>query len=437
MTQEEKRKILEEGLIVFDTCSLGRIYLMTREAQKNMVAILMLLKERIWIPAQVKLEFSVHHNEFRYRALNSCYEFGKSHTYVDRYIKSIIRLQQRLSIGGFHPYFSQEASDALEKNKQQIIESKEQIEKIKNEQWEQQKEKIQTSANEDDLYKLFSTLNAGHGFSLKELITIAEEGESRYSHRIPPGYMDEKEKHGIQKYGDLILWKEILHEAKNVKKDVLFISDDVKEDWNVKKTDIIRPELESEFEKETGEKILKLRLEDFIKELVAISQLKDNCLPIFDGLDIVYYQLQKEKDRKKRAKDGIQFMILRCSECGHEFDVGDDELCLEWESNGIDERSMGPEYAYCSHEEVSCPKCGKRIELTMHIWEYPIGAFNYQNIEAEGAEVVDEMNLEDSVPFMSEDFDTCLLCGERKELMEDMDICYDCYRRKMEDLEQE
>lgn len=437
ITAEDKRKILNEGLIVFDTCSLGRIYLMTRDAQKNMVDILKLLKDRIWIPAQVKLEFSVHHTELCHRALYSCYEFGKSHTQVTDYIKSVSVLQERLNKPEFHPYYSQDACEKIEKSKKQLEEAVAKIEEIKNEQWELQRDLIKKTAAEDDLFQLFLTFQVGEGYSIDELIAIAVEGEERYNHLVPPGYADRTKKNGIQQYGDLILWKEILRKAKNIGKDVLFVGDDIKEDWNVNKTDMIRPELEKEFQDETGHKLLKLRLEKFIEELENASQETDNSLPLFVGLDFVKHQLLKESERKERAKKHLRLMTLHCDGCGHEFEVGDDDLCMEWEPDGVDERSMGPEYSYISHNEITCPKCRKQIELTMYVWEYPVGAFNYQDIKANGAKIVEEMNLEGCVPFMSENFDTCMLCGERKELMDGMDICYDCYRSKMNELEKE
>lgn len=67
------------------------------------------------------------------------------------------------------------------------------------------------------------------GFSKEELNNIFTEGAQRYSDSIPPGYKDKAKENN--QYGDLIIWKEILKEAKKQNKSVIFISNDLKEDW--------------------------------------------------------------------------------------------------------------------------------------------------------------------------------------------------------------
>jgi hypothetical protein len=60
-----------------------------------------------------------------------------------------------------------------------------------------------------------------------------EVGPGRYESRVPPGYKDanDNSKQGFHKFGDLILWFEIIEQAKATQKPVLFITDDRKEDW--------------------------------------------------------------------------------------------------------------------------------------------------------------------------------------------------------------
>lgn len=60
----------------------------------------------------------------------------------------------------------------------------------------------------------------------------------RAADKIPPGYLDNtnekknKKHEGISnEAGDYIIWEEILIWAKKEKKDVIFVSDDLKEDW--------------------------------------------------------------------------------------------------------------------------------------------------------------------------------------------------------------
>lgn len=75
----------------------------------------------------------------------------------------------------------------------------------------------------------------GDSFSDEELKAIYKEGKERYDKSIPPGYMDkkDKEKNGDQSlYGDVIIWKELLRRfGKSNSDNVIFITDDLKEDW--------------------------------------------------------------------------------------------------------------------------------------------------------------------------------------------------------------
>jgi hypothetical protein len=76
----------------------------------------------------------------------------------------------------------------------------------------------------------------------KHLDDIYKSGQDRYKRQIPPGYKDDvKDKDGYhifngltfeRKYGDLILWEQLLNEVKTREvKHVIFITDDNKEDW--------------------------------------------------------------------------------------------------------------------------------------------------------------------------------------------------------------
>ena len=53
----------------------------------------------------------------------------------------------------------------------------------------------------------------------------------RYEHSIPPGYKDKNDKIGFQIFGDLIIWKQIIEYASEIQKPIIFICNDLKEDW--------------------------------------------------------------------------------------------------------------------------------------------------------------------------------------------------------------
>ncbi len=56
-TSEEYERLWKEGLIVLDTNVLLNLYRLPTTARDELISVLELLKERLWIPHQVALEF--------------------------------------------------------------------------------------------------------------------------------------------------------------------------------------------------------------------------------------------------------------------------------------------------------------------------------------------------------------------------------------------
>jgi PIN like domain len=85
------------------------------------------------------------------------------------------------------------------------------------------------------------------GFTINELLKIYEEGEIRFKYNIPPGFTDRKKKDNLndknkdntnntdfllkRKYGDLIMWKEILKHIESKEINLIFIQNEKKPDW--------------------------------------------------------------------------------------------------------------------------------------------------------------------------------------------------------------
>lgn len=100
---------------------------------------------------------------------------------------------------------------------------------------------------------LITNTQLANDFSREDIYDICEEGENRYKREIPPGYKDGKQKDGIRKYSDLILWKEVIRYAKQKQTNIIFVTDDVKPDWwNIDNGRYeFLPQLVKEFEKNT------------------------------------------------------------------------------------------------------------------------------------------------------------------------------------------
>lgn len=94
------------------------------------------------------------------------------------------------------------------------------------------------------------------------------QAEIRYDRKIPPGYMDAKSKEAPRKYGDYVLWLQIIEYARSTKCDVIFVTDDKKVDWwwdSKGETLGPEPRLRDEFRKETGQQFYAYRSNQFIR----------------------------------------------------------------------------------------------------------------------------------------------------------------------------
>ena len=135
---------------------------------------------------------------------------------------------------------------------------------------EQARTTIQHVGDLDPIYDRLQAITlpgTGQPFSEDERQKVYQEGRVRYSRSIPPGYEDAKEKPDPQRFGDLLIWEQLIKEAKEKQKPIIFVTNDLKADWfeqtNPRRS---RWELHMEFFQRTGQVILIWPLERFQSE---------------------------------------------------------------------------------------------------------------------------------------------------------------------------
>ncbi len=208
-------------LFIFDTNILLNLYRYSEETYIDFMNTLESseINDKIWIPFQVAKEFHANRIETIRDQKNA-------------YTRIISEIEKRISgfvSGELIKYTRHSRIDVsevvsiLEDSKNKIVLL------LKN-----QEENHPNFLNEDPIYlrleKLFDD-KIGNEFSDESLAKIYEIGSERYASSIPPGYEDSK-KSGNEKYGDLIIWNEILNFAKeNSLPFIIFVTDDAKEDW--------------------------------------------------------------------------------------------------------------------------------------------------------------------------------------------------------------
>lgn len=166
----------------------------------------------------------------------------------------------------------------------------------------------------------------------------------------------------------------------------------------------------------------------FIEKLKALYGKKPDELPLFDELDNVAYALGRlAHERQLIQSHSGDRIYLRCQSCGHEFSIWTDDLYLDWESSSYDDREMGEEIEWCSESSVDCPYCVNEINLSFYAYEYPVGVFNEGHVESDGADLLNDPDIEKISP-ISDNFsssDVCWKCGQEARV-DDMGLCEGC-----------
>jgi hypothetical protein len=176
------------------------------------------MKDSLWIPYQVGLEFHRNRLDVELGALDA-YE-----KLTQEYESSLNQARERLRQLRAHPVISVERElAALDMFLQDFRR------RMANAQVEHPREAIAHAVSRiTDLLEG----RVGDKWRPEMLSALKREGEDRYAKKIPPGYKDAKKDSGeFDKFGDLIIWKDMISKAKAEKRPVIFISDDAKEDW--------------------------------------------------------------------------------------------------------------------------------------------------------------------------------------------------------------
>ena len=274
---EEFEKLWSDCLFTFDTNILLHLYRYQDDTRDMFMGIFRNEKfiNRLFLTHRVGFEFVRRRPEVISEQETS---YSKLLSIVDRDV------MQPLSNNKRHPHLSVGLLSDLSHV----------VHRIKAEMTEKAKE-IKTKHSNDSvleqLVELFDN-RISTKFSDEEMSDLCAEGEKRYNDLVPPGYKDNVKK-GNDKYGDLIIWKQIISHAKSFDppKDVIIVTDDTKEDWWLIHDGMKNPHpvLIEEFYKETGQRIYFYTADMFLKhasELIntAVSQdVIDEVVEIREG----------------------------------------------------------------------------------------------------------------------------------------------------------
>lgn len=263
---------------IFDTNILLNIYYYNSDGKRIFFQLLKSLDNRAWLPFHVALEYQRN----RLKIINDCFESNQ------KIIKRIENLNTKMDFDetsfdkikeNFKDFFNK--NNTLDDKFKEFKESYKNILSDSQSKFKDISKPIldeinrinsdQISINSHDhvrdrLDNIFKQDRLGECLFNNEsdLDNFNKDAEKRFLNQLPPGYADEKEKGEdffifqnykyFNKFGDLIVFKEIIKHAKdNNLENIIFISEEKKEDWreciqtsNQKKILGIRHELKDE-----------------------------------------------------------------------------------------------------------------------------------------------------------------------------------------------
>lgn len=269
LSNDRESALWNDCIFVFDSSALLDFYFMPQKAREEVFKTVLQPKpDRFWIPAHVQYEFLKNREKVIGKPITEKYDPLQSVNLkeIEKAIKTLktqtIDIRNKIKDEETHPHFEDVEVLQFEDLLKAWDEQTKLFVAAVTGRIDQAKKEISSLLTEDDVLAMFeATLKVGREFTFDEIYKITEEGAHRYDHTIPPGYEDQKDpgKKGTQIFGDLIIWKQILEYATDEKKNIVFICDDLKEDWC--HTD----------KKSGGESRILAPREELVKELFDIS----------------------------------------------------------------------------------------------------------------------------------------------------------------------
>jgi hypothetical protein len=237
-SDEEFRALWGDAFFAFDANVLLDLYRSTAATQQVFFTVLEKIADRVFLPHQAAGEYLK--NRLRVISFRSD-QYGRIKSESGNLAKTVESIVHEHAIlnGAEIAEVARESADTISS----LIDA--------------------AAADEPDLLRADGLLSrvsklfeaaTGQPYPSARLKDIYAEGAQRYAQGVPPGYKDDK-KGNPEKYGDLLIWFQLIDQAKTTKKPVIFVTGEAKEDWLLQhKGDTLgpRPELRQEMMNAAG-----------------------------------------------------------------------------------------------------------------------------------------------------------------------------------------
>ncbi|MEQ8384066.1 MAG: PIN-like domain-containing protein [Coleofasciculus sp. A1-SPW-01] len=317
-TPEEFETLWQEAIFSFDANILLNIYRYSAETRERLFEIIERLIERIWIPHQVAYEYQKER-------LTVISQQSKPYDEIRELLDDELeKLKKKLE------EYSKRHSFTDCVDSQKIIQTIERANKRVYKILEEGREKYPDLLDDDEFREKLTNLlegKVGKPYSDEELDKIYKDAKKRFEKNQPPGYMDDRgknKKDEPEKYGDVVIWRQLIDYAKSQNKSLIFVTDDQKEDWWLKhqgKTIGVRPELVQEMLEKAGVNFYLYTGDKFLEYASSFLKLTEQPEAIEEAREVrlqtsSYYSMINDIQRQinqyqlpKTSIDDIQRQI--------------------------------------------------------------------------------------------------------------------------------
>ncbi|MCH8063319.1 MAG: DUF4935 domain-containing protein, partial [Chloroflexi bacterium] len=196
---EEDFNVMWKGCtFVFDSNVLLDLFRVSNNTAQSILETLEKIKDRIWLPHQAADEY--HRNLAGVLSKQQ----GEYQVTLDQ----INRILESFAGQKTHPFIDSDLMSEVESL----------FDKVRSELGERRDSLANSFFDhplKDKVANLFEG-KVGDPFDSERLAKIYKDGEERYRKDIPPGYADRKKEQESRKYGDLVIWQQILDRVHSI-----------------------------------------------------------------------------------------------------------------------------------------------------------------------------------------------------------------------------
>lgn len=307
-TPDDLKALWDRATFVPDTNILLHLIRHSANVRAQLMAVFERKKEALWIPYQVGAEFQRRRLDVQQQALDAYDRL------TEELKASVNQARNKLNQYRAHPVIDIDCELAALDTYLADFEKRIAAARSKHPTEE-------LAASFTRVTELFDG-HVGPKPTEERLATIRKEGEERYAKKIPPGFEDAKKDTG-DKFGDLIIWKEMIEKAKTDERPIIFVTDDGKSDWwyihHGKKVGP-HPDLVEEFLAATGQQFHIYELPQFLRYSAETgSAIQPEAVQKI--AETMVADTQAASDESAAAERAVAIKLLRAELRGKEFEL--------------------------------------------------------------------------------------------------------------------